>query len=429
MAEAALASINQLADNYRRVRNQTASVAEYFTTEDLTPQSMPDASPGKWHLAHTTWFFETFILQTHSPDFAWFDESFCYCFNSYYDTVGSRHARPQRGLLTRPSLDEINAYRNHVDTEISALMASATPELLRALEPLITIGLHHEMQHQELLLTDILHLLAHNPTHPVILPATGVDTPAPSLSWLEHQGGLITAGAAADMGDWQSFSYDCEQPVHKVYLAPYCLASRPVTNREWLAFMADEGYQQPLLWLSDGWAEAQQQQWQAPLYWQERDGQWYQFSFNGLRPVDLNAPVCHISFYEADAYARWAGYRLPGEFEWEHAVKNKPIDGNFLEQPDHQRRWRPTADDLADGGYYGSVWEWTQSNFSPYPGFNPQQGALGEYNGKFMCNQMVLRGGSCATPQQQMRVTYRNFFHPHQRWQFSGVRLAKDNHS
>ncbi|MFT5084064.1 MAG: ergothioneine biosynthesis protein EgtB [Lentisphaeria bacterium] len=447
---------NTLLNQYMATRRQTMRLAEGLSAEDLTAQSMPDASPGKWHLAHTTWFFETFILQKFSPNFEWFNPHFCHLFNSYYESVGSRHARPQRGLLTRPALDQVIEYRQHVDTLMHRAM-ECEPEVLA---PLVTIGLHHEMQHQELFLTDILHLLWHSPMFPsVINVAASTSTsgakqqgspeyetknrssnPSP-VSMQAFEGGLIEVGVTDELNKgeqtsandcWTNFSFDCERPRHTTFVHPFRLASRLVNNGEWLEFMRDGGYQNALLWLSDGWSRCQMEGWDTPLYWLQRDGGWLQFGLDGLREIDLLAPVCHVSYYEADAFARWRQKRLPREHEWELAAAEKPIRGNFLESC----VWRPLTDNsptvsaaLAGSrvdDLYGDVWEWTQSAYAPYPGFQAGQGALGEYNGKFMANQCVLRGGSCVTPLQQMRTSYRNFFYPHQRWQFSGLRLAED---
>lgn len=411
MADAALLA------QYQQVRRQTITLIEGYSPEDMMLQSMPDASPVKWHLAHTTWFFETFLLHEHLPNYRAFDDTYQYLFNSYYDTVGERHPRPQRGLLSRPSLREVLAYRRHVDNAMQELLAAPSASIAAT----VTIGLHHEMQHQELLQTDIKHALSTNPfalpVHPTHHPK---DTTASEPAFIRFNGGLTTVGTDAS----DSFAYDCEQPEHTIYVADFQLSQRLVTNAEWLQFMADGGYQNPKLWLSDGWATVQQEGWQAPLYWYREDGQWWTMTTRQRQPIDLNAPVCHISYYEADAYARWRGCRLPTEFEWEVAARSVPLAGHFLESP----HLLPQPVESTSQGLqqiYGDVWEWTQSPFTPYPGFNPAQGALAEYNGKFMANQWVLRGGSCATPKQQLRSTYRNFFYAHQRWQFSGLRLAK----
>ncbi len=400
---------------YLNVRRQTQALTEGLSPEDMTAQSMPDASPVKWHLAHTSWFFETFILTSQFIDYRLFNDAFPHLFNSYYESAGSRYVRPQRGLLTRPRLDEVMAYRTYVDEHMATLLESS-PE---AIADLVTIGLHHEMQHQELILTDLLHLFSFNPLYPAVqTPRVSMDSSRANreTEMIRFDGGLVEIGC--DSG----FAYDNEKPRHSYYLQPFQLASRPINNREWLEFMEDGGYQNPLLWLSDGWTCCQQNKWVAPMYWQKHGDAWLQFGLDGLREIVPEAPVCHISYYEADAYARWAGKRLPTEQEWETATEKKTIDGNFAEQ--HIWRPVPARETGLIAQLYGDVWEWTSSPYSAYPGFVPAQGALGEYNGKFMANQFVLRGGSCATPQAQIRSSYRNFFYPYQRWQFSGVRLA-----
>ena len=355
---------------YRRVRHQTLNLVGHLSDEDMVPQSMPDASPAKWHLGHTTWFFETFILQHHAPSFSWFDESFCHIFNSYYESVGTRHARPMRGLLTRPSIDQVFAYRESIDRQMADLLNEIEDE---ALHYLVTVGLHHEMQHQELLQTDILHLFWHNPTFPVIaqnsLGRVLGEKDSVDLSMRQYEGGLASIGQSGSALA-SEFCYDCESPNHRVYLNRYKLANRPVSNREWLAFMDDGGYENSLLWLSDGWSRCQHESWQSPLYWlKNKNDEWQQFGFHGLQLLDLDAPVCHVSYYEADAYARWAGKRLPSEQEWECAATDAPISGNFLEQG----VWRPiTGSDKSQGlSFYGDVWEWTQSPYVSYPGFKP----------------------------------------------------------
>lgn len=416
-----------MAESFQRVRRQTVALSEGLSAEDMLAQSMPDASPAKWHLAHTTWFFEHFIAQRLVPGYKLFHPEFSYLFNSYYKSEGVHHARPDRGLLTRPALDSIWHYRTYVEEALLNHLAQNSP-IDDIFFELMTLGLHHEMQHQELLLTDVLHLFSRNPLWPAVQsPRTpSINNSKQTEPVMHHyDGGLVEIGANPNL-----FFYDCEAPRHKVWLEPYQLANRPINNREWLSFMADGGYRQPLLWLADGWNCRQENGWNAPLYWHEIDNQWHQFGLDGLQPINWEAPVCHISFYEADAFARWAGKRLPTEAQWEHAAeqdKGSPFTGkeNFMEE----RYWRPIA--RQDTGsapqgcdFMGNVWEWTRSPYLAYPGFHPKQGALGEYNGKFMANQWVLRGGSCATPREQMRISYRNFFYPHQRWQFSGVRLA-----
>ena len=416
--------------DFCRVRAASLRIVTPLTPEDCVVQSMPDASPAKWHLAHTTWFFEQFVLRPHLAGYRPFDAQFEYLFNSYYDAVGPRHARPERGLLTRPALSEVRAYRAHVDEHMAALLASShgVPSKLQSL---VLIGLHHEQQHQELLLTDILHAFSCNPLRPSYRsfhadpPLAAAPSAAP-LAFVAFPGGLREIGA-----DGRGFAFDNESPRHTVYLRPFRLAERPVSNGDWLAFIGDGGYLRPELWLSDGWATVQAEAWQAPLYWQRDGGEWSTMTLAGQRSLDPAAPVCHVSFYEADAYARWAGKRLPSEAEWEFAAGRVSAAGNLLDAGAPQRSpLRPLPGPAAGSGklrqLFGDVWEWTQSPYAPYPGFRPAAGAVGEYNGKFMCNQMVLRGGSCVTPAGHVRASYRNFFYPHQRWQFAGLRLAED---
>lgn len=411
---------NKLQHTFRHRRGVSESLTLGLSAEDMVVQSMDDASPTKWHLAHTTWFFEEFVLAKYQQQYQRFNADYSYLFNSYYNSVGDRHARPLRGMLTRPTIDEVRAYRRAVDAAVSNLLEQPHPRA-RGLANTVTVGLHHEMQHQELLLTDILHALSTNPTAPAMreLPPQKNAVRAAALDFIACDEGLYEIGATGN-----GFSFDCEGPRHKTYLRPFALANRCVSNAEWLAFINDGAYQSANLWLSDGWAQCQAEQWQAPLYWRKRDGQWHQFGLYGLQPIDPEAPVCHINYFEADAFAQWAGARLPTEQEWEVAAGALPIAGNFQED----QHWRPQPAAAGAGlqQLYGDVWEWTRSPYAPYPGFNAAAGAIGEYNGKFMCAQFVLRGGSCATPRQQMRASYRNFFYPHQRWQFSGLRLAKD---
>nr|WP_319386799.1 ergothioneine biosynthesis protein EgtB [uncultured Roseibium sp.] len=409
-------SDTDLLDFFYDTRTQTERLTAPLTDEDMGLQSMEDASPPKWHLAHTTWFFEEFILKPHLPGYRPRDERFAVLFNSYYVQAGPRHTRSKRGLLSRPSVTEVTSYRAHVEDALREGMIYDKFALDQAqLDALITLGCHHEMQHQELLVTDLLHALSHNPLLPAYTPpqpeaVEGV----PDRSWTRHEGGLLEIGH-----DGSGFAYDCEGPRHRVWLEPYRLADRPVTNAEWIAFMDDGGYGKQPLWLMEGWAVREQNNWDAPLYWWKQDGQWWTYTLQGPRPVDPAAPVVHVSYYEADAFARWAGYRLPTEAEWEAAAQHTDIAGTFLESGAFMPLGR-------DPGLWGDVWQWTSSAFSPYPGFRPPEGAIGEYNGKFMVNQMVLRGGSCATPRLQMRSSYRTFFYPHQRWQMLGLRLAAD---
>ena len=405
---------------YRDVRSRSVALAAPLSAEDCTVQSMPDASPVKWHLAHTTWFFETFILERWARAYQAFHPGFRVLFNSYYNAVGDKHPRPERGMLTRPSLDEIMAYRRHVDAAIERLLAQPD-ESGNEMTALLELGLNHEEQHQELILTDVKHLLSRNPLGPTY--AAG-DRRQPRSTvehaWISFPGGLHEIGARTG-----TFHFDNEGPAHQALLQPFELASHPVTCGQYRAFMDDGGYRRPELWLSLGWDTVRSLGWASPSYWQPAAGDWLEFTLQGVRPVDANAPVCHLSYFEADAYARWAGARLPTEFEWEIASARTPPDGNFLESGalHPQAAHRPSSG-LAQ--MFGEVWEWTQSNYSPYPGYRPAPGAVGEYNGKFMCNQYVLRGGSCATPKRHIRATYRNFFPPEARWQFTGVRLARD---
>ena len=397
-------------------RKLTLDLAAPLSDADATVQSMPDASPTKWHLAHVTWFLESFVLRDHVPDYRAFDADFAFLFNSYYETEGRRQPRNMRGLLTRPALSRILDYRAHVDGAIAAKWEHLPASALG----LIELGIQHEQQHQELLLTDILHLFARNPTHPAYWPDTAraVSAEANKLQWIEGLSGMHTIGHAGG-----GFAFDCEAPRHEVVLQPFALADRTISNGEWMEFMADGGYAEPRHWLSDGWAWVQRESVTSPLYWERNaDGQWMSFGLDGLHLVDPGAPVAHISLYEADAYASWAGARLPTEAEWEVvAAHRNATEGNQLDAPGPIR---PCA--TMSGMMFGNVWQWTGSAFRPYPRFQAAEGAVGEYNGKFMSGQFVLRGGSCATPRGHVRASYRNFFYPHQRWQFTGVRLAKD---
>ncbi|MFO1431426.1 MAG: ergothioneine biosynthesis protein EgtB [Candidatus Competibacteraceae bacterium] len=409
---------DQLLEHYRQVRRQTEAICRPLLTEDYCIQTMPDVSPPKWHLAHVSWFFETFLLLPFDADYRLFHPRFDTLFNSYYVTHGQPFPRPQRGLLSRPAVAEIYDYRAYVDKAMIRLLTGATAARWEGIRPRLQLGLNHEQQHQELLYTDIKHILAFNPLRPVYQPLPAPPAvPAVPLQWLEFTGGINTIGHTGD-----SFCFDNETPGHRVYLDNYALGSRLVTNGEYLAFIDAGGYRRPEYWLSDGWSIVRQQGWQAPLYWEQQDGQWWSMTLAGLRPVVELEPVCHVSFYEADAYARWAGKRLPTEAEWECAAAPLPIGGNLQESG--YLHPVPATGTAGLQQIYGDVWEWTRSPYGPYPGFRPLAGTLGEYNGKFMCSQMVLRGGSCVTPTDHIRPSYRNFFYPGDRWQFSGIRLA-----
>ena len=411
---------SQALNSYRAVREDSRRLGLPLSDADATVQSMPDASPAKWHLAHTTWFFETMILVPNLAGYRVFDESFNFLFNSYYETIGARHPRPKRGMITRPALDVVFAYRQHVDAAVERLFQR---DVSPSVAELIELGCHHEQQHQELLLTDILHLFAQNPLHPAYKEpeplAVSSDEPG-EATFVAFDGGIIEIGHNGD-----GFAFDSEGPRHRTLIEPCRLADRLVTNGEWLTFMTDGGYRDPLLWLSEGWATACAEGWAMPLYWEDRNGEYWSMTLRGAQPVDRNAPVTHVSYFEADAFARWAGRRLPSEAEWEHAAATLDPRGNFADSG----RLRPKPASPSRQGLqqiYGDVWEWTRSPFSPYPRFKPVEGAVGEYNGKFMCGQFVLRGGSCVTPADHIRPTYRNFFPPNARWQFSGLRLAED---
>ncbi len=407
-----------LADHYQQVRQVSEQLCQPLVTEDYGIQSMADVSPPKWHLAHTTWFFETLLLVPNLPGYEVFHPKFGYLFNSYYESIGERHPRPQRGLLSRPTVEEVYRYRAHVDQAMHLLLSEQAND--STLQSLAILGIHHEQQHQELLITDIKHILALNPLRPAYrsdLLALDAKPAARKEQWLDYPGGLYEMGYAGE-----DFAFDNEGPRHPVYLQDYWLASRLVTNGEYLEFIQAKGYQKPEYWLSEGWANVQAERWQAPLYWEQIDGAWWVVTLGGLRPLNEQEPVCHVSFYEADAFARWAGKRLPSEAEWEVAASQVPIQGNFLESG--QLHPVPAMGLTRPDQLFGDVWEWTQSAYLPYPGFQPAPGAVAEYNGKFMCNQMVLRGGSCATSLSHIRPSYRNFFPPSTRWQFSGIRLV-----
>ncbi|MGH8402225.1 MAG: ergothioneine biosynthesis protein EgtB [Gammaproteobacteria bacterium] len=405
---------DSLASRYKQVRDTSVDLCRTLTPEDMTVQSMPDASPAKWHLAHTTWFFERFLLRPHLKDYPPFNPTFDYLFNSYYHTAGDMYPRLQRGLLSRPTVVEVMAYRDHVNTHMMRLLEQQNTDA--ELGFLITLGLNHEQQHQELLLTDIKHMLSLNPLKPAWRKlSVPVSAPVPQLKYISRLEGLVQIGHSG-----ASFAFDNEKPCHRVFLQRHTMASRLVTNGEFREFIRAGGYETPELWLSDGWATIQKEGWMHPLYWNK--DMTAEFTLGGQRELDANAPVCHVSYYEADAYARWAGARLPTETEWETFVADRPTEGNLMESG----LFHPRVAKSGDSQLFGDVWEWTTSAYAAYPGFKPLAGSLGEYNGKFMVNQMVLRGGSCVTPASHMRATYRNFFYPQQRWQFMGIRLAKD---
>lgn len=424
-----------LIDDYRRVRGLSEALCEPLAIEDYGLQTIVEASPPKWHLAHVSWFFETFLLRPFLADYRPFHPRFEYLFNSYYEQTGTGiWPRAQRGLLSRPTVAEVYDYRRHVDRAMTRLLTDCPPAQWPVVEARLLIGLNHEQQHQELLITDIKHHLAFNPLRPAYradLPATAPGQAPPPLTFTEFAGGIVEIGHTGN-----GFAYDNEGPRHPVLLAPYRLADRLVTNAEYQEFIAAGGYREPALWLADGWARVQAEGWQAPLYWEpdgERDGdspgpaggdaRWQQMTLGGLRPLAPAEPVCHLSFYEAEAFARWAGRRLPTEAEWEHAAAGCALAGNFVESG----RLHPAPAAAAPlAQLFGDCWEWTASAYLPYPGYRPAVGALGEYNGKFMSGQMVLRGGSCATSRGHARASYRNFFYPHERWQFKGIRLAED---
>jgi ergothioneine biosynthesis protein EgtB len=405
---------------YREVRRQTEAICAPLETEDYVVQPMPDASPAKWHLAHSSWFFETFILKPCAAGYREADPRYHYLFNSYYVGAGERHPRAERGMLTRPTVSEVYQYRAHIDRAMGELLCGAPEGEGSGLEALVTLGLHHEQQHQELLVTDTKYLFSLNPLGPALTRTPPAESPpAGEPGWVPFRGGLREVGAAG-----AGFCFDNETPRHAVFLRDFRLAERPVTNAEYRGFIEDAGYRRPELWLSDGWAEASRCGWSGPLYWDE-EGEGT-FTAAGHRPVRPHDPVCHVSYYEADAYARWHGCRLPTEAEWEVAAAEPPVAGCFAEEGHFHPVGTAPRNDGAPRDLFGSVWEWTASPYVSYPGFRPLPGTLGEYNGKFMCNQLVLRGGSCATPRSHIRATYRNFFPPSARWQFGGIRLAQD---
>ncbi len=413
----------ELIEQYNSVRIFTEELCKPLENEDFVIQSMPDVSPTKWHLAHTAWFFETFLLKPELADYKSPNEQYNYLFNSYYNAIGQQYPRPQRGLLSRPTVAEVFDYRRHVDQEMLRLLESLDQQHLDKLAAFIVLGLNHEQQHQELMLTDLKHVLFQNPLYPAYMSQQDVakSKPVSALNWIAYPGGQTDIGFAET-----GFAFDNETPQHQVLTQAFKLANRLTTNGEYLAFIEAGGYTQSQLWLSDGWALINRESWKAPLYWVKQAKQWFEFTLSGLHPLDLNAPVAHISFYEADAYANWSDARLATEFEWEQAAQGLSIEGNFVET----QKFQPTALLENNGNkpqqMYGDVWEWTRSPYGPYPGFKAATGAVGEYNGKFMSSQIVLKGGSCVSSTNHLRSTYRNFFYPHSRWQFMGLRLAKD---
>ncbi|MCH8478246.1 MAG: ergothioneine biosynthesis protein EgtB [Wenzhouxiangella sp.] len=412
---------DQAVSAYQQVRSTTDAFSEGLTAEDQNLQSMADVSPIKWHRAHTSWFFETFLLKPHLPDYRPYNDDFAYLFNSYYNSLGAQYPRAARALISRPDSAEVGRYRAHVDQAMLVLLSRADADAERArIMNLMILGLNHEQQHQELMVTDLKHAFSHNPIAPAIVDLNGQDGSERPLQWLHFEGGLAETGFDGD-----SFHFDNEGPRHQVFLAPFSLADRPVSCGEFADFIDDGGYQRAELWLSDGWAWIKEQSISHPLYWERQDHHWHIYTCGGRRSLDRSEPVCHLNFYEACAFAEWANARLPLEAEWEHASRLAGTPGILADD----RRYHPDAPGRSDGQLaqmFGGVWEWTRSSYAPYTGFRPARGAVGEYNGKFMANQMVLRGGSCATPGGHIRPSYRNFFYPRDRWQFSGLRLARD---
>lgn len=421
--------IHSLAEQFKTVRIVTEVLCEPLDVEDLNLQAVAETSPAKWHLAHTSWFFETFILKSFEENFVPFNPQYEYLFNSYYNAIGEQFSRANRHLLSRPTVNEIYYYRRSVTERMVALIKKQSK--LNKIAPLVILGINHEQQHQELLLTDIKYNFYQNPLLPVYLPLSRVPEDKQSdksvakkaINWISFDGGLVEIGKALGDGVTGEFTFDNESPKHKHFVSAFELSDRLITNAEYLQFIEAGGYDEPSYWLSDGWTKKLEANWRAPLYWYQKDGCWYQYSLTGSYKVDLNEPVSHISYYEADAFTTWAGARLPTEQEWELAAKEQPVDGNLL----MRKSYRPTAtaDRKTMKQLYGDVWEWTSSSYSPYPDYSPLAGAVGEYNGKFMANQFVLRGGSCVTSDDHIRATYRNFFYPEARWQFSGLRLAR----
>ncbi len=413
-------STERLIEKFKNVRKTSLQIVEPLETEDFVIQVMTQTSPTKWHLAHVSWFFVTFVLNEAEPDYKSPFPQYDYIFNSYYLQTGQPHDRSSRGFLSRPTVQQVFEYRRYVNGAISDFLENAGDEKMAEFAPVIEIGINHEQQHQELMITDLKFMLAQNPLYPVYRERKNNSSEIPdNLNWIRFDEGIYQIGNAGN-----EFTYDNEHPRHRQFLESFELADRPITNREYLQFIDEEGYERSELWLDDGWAAINKNKWKAPLYWVKRDDEWYQFSLSGLRKIGLNEPVTHISYYEADAFARWADARLPTEAEWETASDASPIEGTFLEsEAFHPQPAATNRSGLKQ--LFGDVWEWTKSSYEAYPGYKPLPGALGEYNGKFMASQYVLRGGSCATPQSHIRKTYRNFFYPDSRWQFSGIRLAK----
>ncbi|MGZ5019263.1 MAG: ergothioneine biosynthesis protein EgtB [Chthoniobacterales bacterium] len=411
----------QLIARFRKVRDFSTRLCRGLQPEDFVVQSMPDVSPTKWHLAHTTWFFETFVVKQWMPGYRPEIPEYAFLFNSYYNAAGTMHRRDLRGLISRPTVEETKRFRAQIDECVIDLLGKADQALLAEMEPIVILGIHHEQQHQELLVTDIKHVFAQNPLHPVFEKNEIVSRAVSPMKFVEFDEATLMIGH-----DGSGFSYDNEGPQHRAFVLPFALASRPVTNGEYLAFIDAGGYTRSEFWLSLGWTTVQEQRWKAPLYWTRHDGQWWNFTLSGFRPVEESEPVTHLSYFEADAYANWDGARLPTEFEWERVGGEIPIEGNFVDSSRFHPAPAAQPNESKLQQMFGDVWEWTRSSYSPYPGYRAAPGALGEYNGKFMCNQYVLRGGSCATSQDHMRATYRNFFQPEKRWQFTGLRLARD---
>ena len=416
-------SRKHLIKRFKAVRDFTVHLTKPLEIEDFVVQAMENTSPTKWHLAHVSWFFETFVLKEAFGDYESHHPQYAYIFNSYYLQTGRPHARSKRGFLSRPSVRKVFEYREYINDEILSFLEDATDDQLSKFGPVVEVGIHHEQQHQELMLTDLKYLFGQNPLHPVYndrnLPEEEASAEVEEIEWVPFGEGVYWIGNGN-----QEFTYDNEHPRHRRFLEAYELSDRLITNGEFISFIEDSGYQRSELWLDEGWATIQKENWNAPLYWQKKDGEWHYFTLSGLRKVNPAEPVTHISYYEADAFARWTGNRLPTEAEWEVAAGDLPYKGNFVESG----YYHPSPLQYESQGMkqmFGDVWEWTSSSYDPYPGYRPLPGALGEYNGKFMCSQYVLRGGSCATSESHIRQTYRNFFYPDARWQFNGIRLAR----